>query len=48
MYKTSVIPSKEVDLITGLREIDEEEERFIADQTAKGPRSTLKKLWDSL
>ncbi|KAF9464654.1 dicarbixylic amino acid permease [Collybia nuda] len=48
MYKTSVIPSKEVDLITGLREIDEEENRFLADQAAKGPRSTLKKVWDSL
>lgn len=48
MYKTSVIPSKEVDLVTGLREIDEEEERFLADQEAKGPRNAIKRFWDSL
>lgn len=43
-----MIPSKEVDLVTGLRQIDEEEEKFIAAQEALGPRSALKKLWDSL
>ncbi|KAF8894571.1 dicarbixylic amino acid permease [Infundibulicybe gibba] len=48
VYKTRVIPPKHVDLVTGLRAIDEEEERFIAEQEAKGPQSGFKKFWDSL
>ena len=48
IYKTRVIPTDKVDLTTGLREIDEEEEQFLAWQAAKGPRSTWKKIWDSL
>ncbi|VDC06533.1 unnamed protein product [Peniophora sp. CBMAI 1063] len=47
-YKTKMIPADKVDLITGLRDIDEEEERFIQEQEAKGPRSLRKRLWDSL
>jgi amino acid transporter len=47
-YRTSVIPSNKVDLITGKREIDEEEERFVADEEAKGPRSLRRRIWDSL
>ncbi|TFK42627.1 dicarbixylic amino acid permease [Crucibulum laeve] len=46
--KTKVIPSEEVDLVTGLRAIDEEEERYLADEAAKGPQSRLKKLWNAL
>ncbi|KAF8077993.1 dicarbixylic amino acid permease [Lyophyllum atratum] len=48
IYRTRLIPLKEVDLVTGLRQIDEEEEKFLEMQAALGPRSTLKKLWDSL
>ncbi|KAI9459487.1 dicarbixylic amino acid permease [Lactarius psammicola] len=47
-YRTSVIPSDKVDLITGKREIDEEEERFVADEEAKGPQSLRRRVWDSL
>ncbi|RDB21180.1 Dicarboxylic amino acid permease [Hypsizygus marmoreus] len=48
LYRTRVIPSKEVDLVTGLRQIDEEEEKFIASQPPLADRSFAKKLWDSL
>ena len=47
-YRTSLIPSDQVDLITGKREIDEEEERFNHEEELKGPRTRLQKLWDSL
>jgi len=47
-YRTSLIPTHEVDLITGKREIDEEEEQFIAEEEAKGPRNFLQRMWDSL
>ncbi|VDC06581.1 unnamed protein product [Peniophora sp. CBMAI 1063] len=47
-YRTKVIPSEQVDLITGLRDIDEEEQRFIQEQEAKGPRSFWKRLWDDM
>ncbi|KAF5381028.1 hypothetical protein D9615_003914 [Tricholomella constricta] len=48
LYKSKLIPSKEVDLVTGLREINEEENKYLEDQAALGPRSTLKRMWDSL
>ena len=47
-YRSKLIPSDKVDLITGKREIDEEEERFNAEQEAKGPRTKWQKIWDSL
>ena len=47
-YGTSLIPAHEVDLITGKREIDEEEEQFIAEEEEKGPRNFLQRMWDSL
>ncbi|KAG9124730.1 hypothetical protein FRC07_010465 [Ceratobasidium sp. 392] len=47
-YKTSVIPPEQVDLITGKREIDEEEEQYLAAQDALGPQTWKQKLWDSL
>ena len=47
-YRTSLIPAHEVDLITGKREIDEEEEQFIAEEEVKGPRNFLQRMWDSL
>ena len=47
-YRTVQIPSDKVDLITGKREIDEEEERFNREQELKGPRSRWGQFWDSL
>ncbi|KAG6818155.1 hypothetical protein H0H87_000060 [Tephrocybe sp. NHM501043] len=43
-----VIPLEQVDLVTGMRQIDEEEEKFIAEQEALGPRTRFQKFWDSL
>lgn len=39
---------EEVDLTTGLRAIDEEEQRYLEQEAAKGPQSKLKQFWDSL
>jgi amino acid transporter len=47
-YRTKVIPSEKVDLLSGKREIDEEEERFLENEAKKGPRTWRQKLWDSL
>ncbi|KAI0807126.1 dicarbixylic amino acid permease [Fomes fomentarius] len=47
-YRTVLIPSEHVDLITGKREIDEEEERFNKEQEARGPRTKWQQIWDSL
>ena len=47
-YRTSLIPSDRVDLITGKREIDEEEERFNKEMEARGPRTRLQRIWDNL
>jgi len=46
--RTKVIPSEKVDLITGQREIEQEEAKFNADEEAKGPRSFWVKVWDGL
>jgi amino acid transporter len=48
MYKTIIIPSDQVDLVSGIREIDEEEQRYLAAEAAKGPRSFAQRLWESL
>lgn len=45
-FRTSVIPVEKVDLITGKREIDEEEERFNAAEAAKGPRTRWQRIFD--
>jgi len=47
-FKTKVIPLDQVDLISGKREIDEEEEKFLAEQAELGPRNRWQRLWDSL
>jgi amino acid transporter len=47
-FKTKVIPLAQVDLISGKREIDEEEEQFLAEQAKLGPRTRLQRIWDSL
>ena len=48
MYKTKQLKPTEVDLVTGLRRIDEEEQKFLAEEAAKGPRTRWQKIWDSL
>lgn len=48
MYRTKSIPLGEVDLITGLRAIDEEEEKYLREEATKGPRTRLQRIWDSL
>jgi len=47
-YRTRVIPLDQVDLISGKREIDEEEKQFMAEQEALGPRTRWQKIFDSL
>lgn len=47
-YRSTLIPSNKVDLITGKREIDEEEERFNKEQEMRGPRTRWQRLWESL
>ncbi|KAF7793034.1 hypothetical protein EIP86_004139 [Pleurotus ostreatoroseus] len=47
-FRTKVIPIERVDLVTGKREIDEEEERFNQLEALKGPRTRWQRLWDSL
>lgn len=47
-FKTNLIPLDQVDLTSGKREIDEEEEQFLAEQAKLGPRTRLQRLWDSL
>ena len=48
IFKTKMIPLEQVDLISGKREIDEEEERFLAEQAKLGPRTRWQQIWDSL
>jgi len=48
VFRTRVILPQRVDLVTGLRAIEEEERKYLADEAAKGPQSKLRKLWDSL
>ncbi|TFK76493.1 dicarbixylic amino acid permease [Pluteus cervinus] len=47
-YKTKALKPEDIDLITGLRAIDEEEEKYLAEEAARGPRTRLQRLWDSL
>jgi amino acid transporter len=42
------VPLATMDLFSGKREIDEEEERFLLEKKALGPRTRLQKIWDSL
>jgi amino acid transporter len=48
VMKTKVIPLDRVDLITGLKAIDDEEKRYLENEAARGPRSKLGKFWDAL
>lgn len=48
VYRTRVIPPKDVDLVSGIRTIDEEEAKFVAEEKAKGPRSFAGRIWDSM
>jgi len=44
----STIPLDRVDLVSGKREIDEEEEHYLEEQRLKGPRSQWRRLWDAM
>lgn len=46
--KTRVIPIAKIDLVTGLRQIDEEEKRYLEEEAARGPRTRLQRIWDGL
>ncbi|KAL0580237.1 amino acid transporter [Marasmius crinis-equi] len=52
LYKTKPFAAEEVDLVTGLKEIDDEEQRFKAQHKAemeqKGPRNRLQRIWDNI
>lgn len=48
MYRTRVIHPGKVDLFSGKKEIDDEEERFLADQALRGPRTRWQRIWDGL
>lgn len=47
-YRTRQIPADKVDLVTGLKAIDDAEERYLLEEKARGPQSFVGKLWDSL
>jgi amino acid permease len=47
-YKTRFIPPAEVDLVTGLQMINEEEQQYLEEQKAKGPLTWKQKIWESL
>lgn len=47
-YKTELIALEEVDLISGKREIDEEEEAFALSEEKAGLRTVWQKLCDGL
>jgi len=47
-FRTKVIPLNDVDILTGKREIDEEEEAYLRSQEEKGPRTWKQKFWDAL
>ncbi|KAJ8700204.1 amino acid transporter [Pleurotus ostreatus] len=48
IYKTTVIPSEHVDLVSGLQQINDEEEKYLMHEKAKGPQTRLQRIWDSL
>ncbi|KAH7926886.1 dicarboxylic amino acid permease [Leucogyrophana mollusca] len=47
-YRTKTVPASKADLVTGKKEIDEEEEQFIAQEMLRGPRTRLQRIWDAL
>ncbi|KAH7910728.1 dicarboxylic amino acid permease [Hygrophoropsis aurantiaca] len=47
-YRTETVPASKADLVTGKKEIDEEEELFVAQDELKGPRTRLQRIWDAL
>lgn len=47
-YRSRVIPPEKVDLISGVREINEAEARFYDAQEAAPPRTMWRRLWDAM
>ncbi|KAK7014905.1 aa-permease domain-containing protein [Favolaschia claudopus] len=48
IFRTRQIPADKVDLVTGLKVIDEAEQRYIEEEKARGPQPLLRRLWDGL
>ncbi|ESK96929.1 dicarboxylic amino acid permease [Moniliophthora roreri MCA 2997] len=52
VMKTKVHRIDEIDLVTGLKEIDDEEQRYLAEHQAaseaKGPRTRWRRIWDNM
>ena len=42
------VPYSKLDLVTGKRELDEEERAFLEAQRLLGPRPRWKRIWDAL
>ncbi|CAG7845895.1 Uncharacterized amino-acid permease C777.04 [Serendipita indica DSM 11827] len=47
-FREKTVPLAEMDLISGKREIDEQEQRWLEAQALLGPRTRWQKIWDSL
>ena len=47
-FRESTVPLAEMDLLSGKREIDEQEKRWIEEQALLGPRTRWQKIWDGL
>jgi len=47
-HRTKLIPLEQVDLFSGKREVELEEEKYLAQQAALGPPTRWRKIWDSL
>jgi len=47
-HRSQVIPLDQVDLISGKREVDLEEEKYLAQRAALGPRTKWQRIWDAL
>lgn len=47
-HRDHTIPLETMDLISGKREIDLEEEQYLEQQKLLGPRTRWQKIWDSL
>ncbi|EJD46155.1 dicarboxylic amino acid permease [Auricularia subglabra TFB-10046 SS5] len=48
VYKTKLIPVEDIDLFTGKRVIDQEEEYFLQQEALKPPQTRLQRLWDNM
>ncbi|KAF7294979.1 AA-permease domain-containing protein [Mycena indigotica] len=47
-YKTKAIPSSKVDLVTGLKAIDDAEKEFLDEEKGQTPKGWLARAWDNI